>query len=334
MATTIDLGKVVGPQGPRGEQGPQGNQGAQGPKGDPGEPFRIDKIYDSIDAMNAGYATDGVRVGGFVMIDTGSVDDADTGKLYCKGESAYQYICDLSGATGIQGPKGDQGPEGPRGQQGLQGPQGDKGDTGAQGPKGDKGDPLKYSDLTEEQKEELKQDITTINQEYKSRYVATNTTSTVPIGITEYKSDVGMLEVYISGLRLIEGTDYTVSGTNISLTKAIDAGGEVHIVYTKSVAATEIDFASLKGPKGDKGDQGVQGPEGPKGDQGPIGPQGPQGEKGETGATGETGPQGPQGETGPQGPQGPKGDPGQAGADGKTPSFEIDEKGHLIAIFD
>lgn len=289
MATTVDLGKVVGPQGPRGEQGPQGNPGVKGDKGDPGEPFRIDKIYDSVDAMNAGYATDGVRIGGFVMIDTGSVDDPDTGKLYCKGESAYQYICDLSGATGIQGPKGDTGPQGPRGEQGLQGIQGDKGDTGPQGPKGDKGDPLKYSDLTQEQKEELKQDITTINQEYKSRYVATSTTSTVPIGITEYKSDVGMLEVYISGLRLIEGTDYTISGTNISLTKVIDEGGEVHFVYTKSVAATETDFDSLKGP---------------------------------------------QGETGPQGPQGPKGDPGQAGADGKTPSFEIDENGHLIAIYD
>ena len=40
-----------------------------------------------------------------------------------------------------------------------------------------------------------------------------------------------------------------------------------------------------------------------------IGPQGPQGEKGDTGAPG---------------PQGPA---------GQTPSFEIDDNGHLIAIW-
>ncbi len=51
------------------------------------------------------------------MIDTGSVNDVDTGKLYCKSSSAYTYIVDLSGAQGIQGPKGD------KGDQGIQGPQ-------------------------------------------------------------------------------------------------------------------------------------------------------------------------------------------------------------------
>ena len=38
-ATTVDLGKVIGPQGPQGQQGPQGAtgpQGPQGPKGDTG----------------------------------------------------------------------------------------------------------------------------------------------------------------------------------------------------------------------------------------------------------------------------------------------------------
>ena len=115
--STVDLGKVIGPQGPQGAQGPQGPQGKQGLKGDPGEPFKIAKIYKSVSAMNAGYSTDGVSEGSFVMIDTGSVDDADTGKLYCKSSSAYTYIVDLSGARGIQGPKGD------KGDQGIQGPQ-------------------------------------------------------------------------------------------------------------------------------------------------------------------------------------------------------------------
>lgn len=43
--STVDLGKVIGPQGPQGAQGPQGPQGKQGLKGDPGEPFKIAKIY-------------------------------------------------------------------------------------------------------------------------------------------------------------------------------------------------------------------------------------------------------------------------------------------------
>lgn len=116
--SVVDLGKVIGPQGPAGPQGPQGVPGAKGEKGDTGEPFQIKRIYESVAAMNSGYASDGLSIGSFVMIDTGSVEDADTGKLYCKSSSAYTFIVDLSGACGIQGPKGAIGP------QGIQGPPG------------------------------------------------------------------------------------------------------------------------------------------------------------------------------------------------------------------
>ena len=121
---------IQGPQGLKGdtgEQGPQGIQGIQGPKGDKGDPFSVSKVYESIDAMNAGYATDGVPVGGFVVITTGDVDDEDNAKVYCKGDTAYEYITDMSGAQGIQGPQGEQGPQGPVG---PQGPKGDTGDAG------------------------------------------------------------------------------------------------------------------------------------------------------------------------------------------------------------
>lgn len=121
---------IQGPQGLKGdtgEQGPQGIQGIQGPKGDKGDPFSVSKVYASIDEMNAGYATDGVPVGGFVVITTGDVDDEDNAKVYCKGDTAYEYITDMSGAQGIQGPQGEQGPQGPVG---PQGPKGDTGDAG------------------------------------------------------------------------------------------------------------------------------------------------------------------------------------------------------------
>lgn len=96
-------------KGEQGVQGVQGTQGVQGQKGDKGDPFTISKVYSSIDAMNEGYATDGVPIGGFVIIDTGNVDDPDNSKLYVKGETKYTYLTDLSGAQGMKGEKGDTG---------------------------------------------------------------------------------------------------------------------------------------------------------------------------------------------------------------------------------
>lgn len=128
-----------GPAGAKGDQGERGPQGIQGPKGDPGEAFSIAKTFVSVDAMNKGFASDGVKAGQFVMIDTGNVEDPDNAKLYVKGAEAYSYITDLSGATGMKGPKGDQGEQGPAGKDGAAGPQGPagpKGEQGLQGPAG------------------------------------------------------------------------------------------------------------------------------------------------------------------------------------------------------
>lgn len=99
-------------------RGPQGIQGIQGPKGDPGEAFKVSKTYASVEAMQAGFPTDGLPNGAFVIIDTGSVEDPDNAGLWCKGDSAYVYIADLSGMAGIRGPEGPQGPEGPTGPKG------------------------------------------------------------------------------------------------------------------------------------------------------------------------------------------------------------------------
>ena len=77
-----------------------------GAKGKAGDPFRITKTYTSVAEMHAGFATDNVPEGGFILIATGSVEDADNAKLFVKGATAYQYLIDLSGATGIRGPAG------------------------------------------------------------------------------------------------------------------------------------------------------------------------------------------------------------------------------------
>lgn len=103
---TFAFSGIKGNQGVQGDTGSQGPQGPQGPKGDP---FTISKVYSSVDAMNAGYATDGVPIGGFVIIDTGNVADEDNAKLYVKGDTSYTYLTDLSGAQGMKGEKGDKG---------------------------------------------------------------------------------------------------------------------------------------------------------------------------------------------------------------------------------
>ena len=89
-------------------------------RGAKGEGFQIKKTYASVSAMNAGYATDGLPVGSFVMISS-NVDDPDNAKLYVKGETAYTFVTDFSGAQGIQGEKGDKGDTGAAGADGADG---------------------------------------------------------------------------------------------------------------------------------------------------------------------------------------------------------------------
>lgn len=277
--SVVDLGKVIGPQGPAGPQGPQGVQGPKGEKGATGEPFQIKKIYKSVSAMNSGYATDGLSIGSFVMIDTGSVQAADTGKLYCKGEKAYTYIVDLSGAQGIQGPKGDTGPTGP------QGPKGDKGEQGVQGPVGST------------------QSYIVFQKEF------TATEGQTDFFWTDYQFPVGVnaLSLYILGVRQ-SGKAFTehTDGKGFKLKNALSAGDYVFVEGYQMVVDLQgpKGDTGAQGPKGEKGDTGAKGATGATGPQGPtgaVGPQGPKGLQGEKGATGATGPQGKTGPTGTRG---------------------------------
>lgn len=107
------------------------------PQGPPGDPFRIVKVYKSILEMQSDINNTEIHVGDMVAIDTGSVEDEDTGKLFTRTKEGFSYLLDLSGATGIQGPIGPQGPIGDKGDTGEQGPQGEKGDKGDVGPQGE-----------------------------------------------------------------------------------------------------------------------------------------------------------------------------------------------------
>ena len=333
----------TGPQGPQGEKGekgdtgPQGIQGIQGPKGDKGDPFTISKTYSSVSAMNAGFSTDNVPQGGFVLIDTGNVEDEDNAKLFVKGATAYTYITDLSGEQGIkgdkgdvgpqgpvgpegpQGPKGDIGPEGPQGEQGIQGPQGEQGIQGEIGPQGPKGN------VGPQGAQGFGFTVTVDKGQQLDSWWDTYGT----IGREEGWQGT---ENLIADCRV--GDLFLVTGTT--------PDGRAHtLVYRRSDNSTRLFGVCVgrfnEGPQGIQGIQGEIGPQGiqgPKGDIGPEGPQGPQGEigpqgpRGLKGDTGEQGPQGEQGIQGVQGPQGLKGDKGEQGDIGpQGPKGDKGEKG-------
>lgn len=119
-----------GIQGVQGEQGIQGIQGETGPQGPQGDPFTIKKTYSSVFEMNADF--NNMILGDYVMI-ASSVELEDNAKLYTRGQSAWIFITDFSGATGIQGPQGERGPQGVQGEQGIPGVQGPQGIQGVAG---------------------------------------------------------------------------------------------------------------------------------------------------------------------------------------------------------
>lgn len=78
------------------------------PKGDTGEAFHIVKVYSSTTEMNLDYDNPDIKIGDFVMV-VSTVEDPDNAKVYVKGSIQFNFVVDMSGATGIKGDKGDQG---------------------------------------------------------------------------------------------------------------------------------------------------------------------------------------------------------------------------------
>ena len=113
---------IQGIQGVPGRPGDRGPDGKQGPQGDPGKPFSISKVFKSKAEMTG----DGLSEGDFAII-ASNVNDPDNASLFVWDGKEFNFIVDLSGATGLQGPQGKDG---------IQGPQGNPGKDGAQGPQG------------------------------------------------------------------------------------------------------------------------------------------------------------------------------------------------------
>lgn len=95
-----------------------------------------------------------------------------------------------------------------------------------------------YSHLTEEL------DVSMTLAKFTNTVVTTSDTSEIEIGISNFNFNTDILEVYINGLKAIEGVQYTVNdNTSISLTAPLNAGQVVSFVVLKSVImgnATDI----------------------------------------------------------------------------------------------
>ena len=262
-----------------------------------------------------------------------------------EAEKAIQDIVDkidytkLKGDKGDQGEKGEQGEAGPQGEQGIQGIQGQKGEPGERGPKGDKGDKgekgdkgdqgekgetgraLKFEDLTEEQKAQLKGQDGTMTFE-----------DLTPAQKASLKGDKGE-----PGRNGLDGKD----GAKGDPGPAGKDGAKGEPFRYEDF--TEEQLAKLKGPKGDKGEPGKDGYSPKKGVDyfdGKDGQKGDPGEKGPKGDKGEPGPIGPQGEQGPRGPQGIQGEKGEPGAKGdkgsspKVVSSTTNAENNTVVKFD
>ncbi len=142
-------GKTVYKELPYMNRGPQGPKGDKGEKGDTGTSLTISGTVDSEAALPR-IAKDGV---GYMV----------QGDLYIAKNGSFINV------GRIKGPKGDTGPQGKQGPRGPQGIKGERGEIGPQGFKGDQGDPLKFSELTEEQKKDIANRI--VIEEVAKEYV-------------------------------------------------------------------------------------------------------------------------------------------------------------------
>lgn len=143
-------------------RGEKGDTGEKGEKGETGAALAIKGTKNSTaDLPKTGQAGDAYMIGGdlYVWSDTTWTNVGRVkGEIGQTGPQGPIGPRGPQGPTGAKGEKGDQGEQGPRGftgEQGANGIQGPRGEIGPRGEKGDKGEPLKYTDLTQAQKQEM-----------------------------------------------------------------------------------------------------------------------------------------------------------------------------------
>lgn len=79
-------------------------------------------------------------------------------------------------------------------------------------------------------------DVSMTLEKFTNTVITTSDTSDIEIGIADFNNGTDLLEVYINGLKAIEGVQYTINdNTSISLIAPVNAGQVVSFVVLKSV---------------------------------------------------------------------------------------------------
>ena len=92
---------------------------------------------------------------------------------------------------------------------------------------------------------EIKQTLTTTTliRQYTSSYTTTTANEyIIPINIMQYNETLDVLNVYINGLKLIQGYDYTKSATSVTLAKPLTVvGTSIEFEVLKSIDGSEAE---------------------------------------------------------------------------------------------
>lgn len=346
--STVDLGKVIGPQGPQGPQGIQGVKGdkgdtgatgPQGPKGDKGEQgvqgpagstesyIRFEKIFTSTEGQTSFSWTDyqfplnrnalEVYVDGVRQDGTTFTENSDGKGIKLKSGLPAGYKVHISGfqmVVDLQGPKGDKGDKGDTGATGA------KGATGATGAKGADGATWLTGTTapTTSQGKDGDFFLNTSNFDvYKRASGAWSKTGNIKgatgaTGATGAKGETGAQGPIGAqgpqGAQGAKGVSMRLKGAWVSGTAYVNDGTYIDIVTYNGST-----YACAKGHTASSS----------------IVPTNTTywtqiAAKGATGNTGATGAKGATGATGAKGDKGDKGD---------SPTFQINSNGHLIAIY-
>lgn len=244
-----------------------------------GDAFTIVKTYPSVAEMQADYTGEDVKIGQFVMIDTGDVNNPEDSQLYLKGDTEWKFISDLSGAQGIQGlsayqvavQEGFVGTE-EEWLQSLKGDKGDKGDIGNTGPQGEPGIAATI---------EVGETVTLEPGESALVENTGNETNAVlkfslPKGAKGDKGDKGDTGEGLNIKGALDSENDLPADGQLGDAYIIDGNLYVYVGEGGSVV-TNPKWSNVGNIKGEKGDQGEQGPQGDPGTQGEPGEPGKDG---------------------------------------------------------
>lgn len=234
-------------------RGEKGEQGIQGEQGETGAALAIKGTKNSTsDLPKTGKAGDAYMIDGdlYVWSDTTWTNVGRVkGEIGQTGPQGPQGPRGPQGPTGAKGEKGDQGEQGPRGftgEQGANGIQGPQGATGPRGAKGDKGDPLKYTDLTQAQKQEMANMVNVDLSSYAKE-------ADVPTNLSDLQSDASHRTVSDVQIKKWDKKVDVVTGKGLSTNDYTDKDKEKVAHMKESIVLTQAEYDKL--PEDQKNDE-------------------------------------------------------------------------------